>query len=88
MTTSEQASEIIGDYEQRWLIEDDHKIWKSAGTRAEEVKDAEQGESDTDVRHAGVYRGAIAAVAIYQKGTIRSGRKLLWLKMDEEATAG
>jgi hypothetical protein len=40
------------------------------------------------VRHAGVYRGAIAAAAMYRKGTIRSGRKLLWLKMDEEATAG
>ncbi|MGL6006466.1 hypothetical protein [Aeromonas sobria] len=26
VTTSEQASEIIGDDERRWLIEDDHKI--------------------------------------------------------------
>lgn len=74
VTTSEQASEIIGDDERRWLIEDDHKIGR-VRARVEEVKDAEQGESDTDVRHAGVYRDAIAAVAIYQKGTIRSGRK-------------
>lgn len=64
VTTSEQASEIIGDDKRRWLIEDDHKIGR-VRARVEEVKDAEQGESDTDVRHAGVYRGAIAAVAMY-----------------------
>jgi hypothetical protein len=35
VTTSEQASKIIGDDERRWLIEDYHKIGKSAGTRVE-----------------------------------------------------
>jgi hypothetical protein len=35
VTTSEQASKIIGDDELRWLIEDYHKIWKSVGTRVE-----------------------------------------------------
>jgi hypothetical protein len=38
VTTSEQASEIIGDDERRWLIEDDHKIGQSAGTRVEGLK--------------------------------------------------
>ena len=38
VTTSEQASEIIGDDERRWLIDDYHKIWKSVGTRVEGLK--------------------------------------------------
>jgi hypothetical protein len=35
VTTSEQASEIIGDDERRWLIEDLSQNLKSAGTRVE-----------------------------------------------------
>ena len=38
MTSAGQASEIIGYYERRWLIEDYHKVWKSAGTRVEALR--------------------------------------------------
>ncbi|ELM3616363.1 hypothetical protein RYR54_002007 [Aeromonas sobria] len=38
VTTSEQASEIIGDDERRWLIEDYHKIGKSAGILVEGLR--------------------------------------------------
>ncbi len=38
VTCAGQASEIIGYYERRWLIEDYHKVWKSAGTRVEALK--------------------------------------------------
>ncbi|EKP0258832.1 hypothetical protein JFQ93_000020 [Aeromonas sobria] len=38
VTTSEQASEIIGDDERRWLIEDLSQNLKSAGTRVEGVR--------------------------------------------------
>jgi hypothetical protein len=38
VTTSEQASEIIGDDELRWLIEDYHKIGKSAGILVEGLR--------------------------------------------------
>lgn len=33
-----QARKVIGYYERRWLIEDYHKVWKSAGTRGETLR--------------------------------------------------
>lgn len=38
VTTDAQAREVIGYYERRWLIEDYHKVWKSAGTRVETLR--------------------------------------------------
>ncbi len=38
VTSAGQASEIIGYYERRWLIEDYHKVWKSAGTWVESLR--------------------------------------------------
>lgn len=35
VTTKAQALEIIGYYEQRWLVEEYHKAWKSDGTNIE-----------------------------------------------------
>lgn len=38
VTCAGQTSEIIDYYERRWLIEDYHKVWKSAGTRVEALR--------------------------------------------------
>lgn len=38
VTTAQHAREIIGYYERRWLIEDYHKVWKSAGTQVEALR--------------------------------------------------
>ena len=35
VTNAEQAQQIVGFYERRWLIEDYHKAWKSGGTAVE-----------------------------------------------------
>ncbi|XEI31277.1 IS4 family transposase [Aeromonas veronii] len=38
VTDDAQARKVIGYYERRWLIEDYHKVWKSAGTRVETLR--------------------------------------------------
>ncbi|MGL5092785.1 MAG: hypothetical protein ACRC8B_17950 [Aeromonas sobria] len=99
VTTSEQASKIIGNDELRWLIEDDHKIGQSAGTRVEGLKM----QSRENLTRMCVILTFIAArllpLRCIKKEPSAAGEKceallgtqswkLLWLKMDEEATAG
>ncbi|WP_404835118.1 IS4 family transposase [Aeromonas media] len=38
VSCAQQAKDIIRYYERRWLIEDYHKVWKSAGTRVEGLR--------------------------------------------------
>jgi hypothetical protein len=70
-----QASEIIGYYERRWLIEDYHKVWKSAGTRVEALR-MQSRDNLTRMYVILAFIAAAAAVGIYQRGTIRTGKKL------------
>ncbi|TNJ16883.1 hypothetical protein CF111_18505 [Aeromonas sobria] len=99
VTTSEQANKIIGDDERRWLIEDDHKIGQSAGTRVEGLKM----QSSDNLTRMCVILAFIAArllqLRFIKKEPSAAGEsceallgtqswKLLWLQMNEEATAG
>lgn len=38
VTNKEEALKIVSYYEQRWLIEDFHKVWKSEGTQVEQLR--------------------------------------------------
>lgn len=38
VVTEADAKQIVGYYERRWLIEDYHKVWKSAGTGVESLR--------------------------------------------------
>ncbi|ATC58253.1 MULTISPECIES: IS4-like element ISVa18 family transposase [Vibrio] len=38
VTSREEALKIVSYYEQRWLIEDFHKVWKSEGTQVEQLR--------------------------------------------------
>ena len=53
----------------------------------EDDEDAEPGKPDAHERHPGLYRGAVAAVAIYQRGACRAGRKLQRAVGHEELAA-
>ena len=96
VTSAEQASEIIGYYERRWLIEDYHKVWKSAGTRVEALRM----QSRENLTRMSVIL-AFIAVRLLQlrfikeepaaqgescKGVLGTKSwKLLWLKMEKRA---
>jgi hypothetical protein len=99
LTTSEQASEIIGDDERRWLIDDYHKIGQSVGTRVEGLKM----QSRENLTRMCVMLAFIAArllpLRCIKKEPSAAGEscetllgtqswKLLWLQMNAEATAG
>jgi hypothetical protein len=99
MTTSEQASEIIDDYERRGLIEDNHKIGRVRAPGSRRLKM----QSRENLTRMCVMLAFIAArllqLRCIEKEPSAVGEnceallgtqslKLLWLKMDEEGTAG
>lgn len=99
VTTDAQAREVIGYYERRWLIEDYHKVWKSAGTRVETLRM----QSLDNLKRMCVILSFIA-VRLLQLRFIHeepsaqeqgceavlgtTGWKLLWRKLEKKALPG
>lgn len=96
VSCARQAKNIIRYYERRWLIEDYHKVWKSAGTRVEGLRMQSRG----NLERMSVILAFIAVrllqlrfiKAIETEGAQSCERvlsakswKLLWLRVEKSA---
>jgi hypothetical protein len=96
VTSEQQARDIISYYERRWLIEDYHKVWKSAGTRVEALRM----QSRANLERMSVILGFVAVRLLQLRFMKEEGSgaaqscervlsptswKLLWLKREKMA---
>ncbi len=95
VTSAQQAKEVISYYERRWLIEEYHKVWKSAGTQVEALRM----QSRANLERMSVILAFIAVRLLQlrflqeQGGETQSSEnvlsrrswKLLWLKVEKTA---
>lgn len=93
VTTAEQAQQIIDYYEQRWLVEEFHKAWKSDGTDVEAL----QLQSKDNLERVAVIQAFIAIRLLQLRAASRLADshscdtvlsevcwKLLWLKQEQK----
>lgn len=93
VTSAEQAQRIIDYYEQRWLVEEFHKAWKSDGTDVEAL----QLQSKDNLERVAVIQAFIAIRLLQLRALSRQQEaqscesilpevswKLLWLKQEQK----
>ncbi|WP_299021237.1 IS4 family transposase [uncultured Photobacterium sp.] len=93
VTTTAQAQEIISYYEQRWLVEEFHKAWKSDGTDVEAL----QLQSKDNLERVAVIQAFIAIRLLQLRADSRKQEnsscesvlpgicwKLLWVKQENK----